>query len=421
MEPAEDDPRARLPRTLRSAWQASTRWERSLLLLSLLALGCSGLRGPLLRADPDYAVEFALRRSLPLDPWAQPWRQLPVYGPDYPGGVAYQTYSSGPDGRDEGGAGDDVLSMFRGGSFRGLSMKVMAIPSLGWQAFALAGLWVALLPRACFGPSKPLSLELLRAAFATAPPAALGAALLASSALGAAVWIGAAAPLGASFALGGALWLLLSLVFLGARLRARPPRAPEPPGERLAYLAARVAARAQGSDAARDELLRLRRSEGLVSEDQLWLAAYLGDAASRRVVEDPPPPALSVDAPRDLVRLLSQAGWSATLRASLALSLLLSADESLNSARRAIALRLEGITPPAEGDYAPGTLAFALALAAADPRPGPARGALAAALEFAREALSEADLLEVIAAAVLPWCLGEGADPEGADPGELPE
>jgi hypothetical protein len=57
-------------------------------------------------ADPELALACSMYDSGSRgDPWGRPWLKLPKN----PGAVFADTYSAGPNGRDEGGLGDDVL------------------------------------------------------------------------------------------------------------------------------------------------------------------------------------------------------------------------------------------------------------------------------------------------------------------------
>jgi hypothetical protein len=93
-----------------AAWWATEAWTaRALVVLAVLGLFAGPLWGPISARAHTSEVVRAFEAKRPLDPWGRPWCIRP--------GVVY---SSGPNGVDETGQGDDV-DVLRTGNMGALS------------------------------------------------------------------------------------------------------------------------------------------------------------------------------------------------------------------------------------------------------------------------------------------------------------
>lgn len=151
---------------LRARLRALTLGDRLAYGLAL-ALGLLALAGPPLAGvlDPRLPASTRYHGGAEADRWGRPWIVV--------GAARFRVRSAGPDGRDEGGAGDDVsvlpeadgrLALYTGGEavLWALGLTVL----VGWEAFRFVR-------RQLRSPRADLPAELLRAAVLAAPWALL--------------------------------------------------------------------------------------------------------------------------------------------------------------------------------------------------------------------------------------------------------
>lgn len=182
-----DSLRARLGR----AWRALSRSQQRNLALAALLLLLAAFLQPVWRGlQPEVAVGAELRHFFSmdpaypfdgtpgLDPWGRRW--VAKLGTDPSGRAIYRwLYSLGPDGVDQGGAGDDVLAIAggRGLLFLGIADSVYLwapICLFGLGVFALGWSWRFGLPLVTSARSRRGELEVLKALVLAPPLCAAG-------------------------------------------------------------------------------------------------------------------------------------------------------------------------------------------------------------------------------------------------------
>ncbi|RMG17643.1 MAG: hypothetical protein D6731_03695 [Planctomycetota bacterium] len=117
MDPSAPAPSPPTPRPAGASPRGARRWLRAWgelpradRFVYALVAGCFALAlfAPPAwdRLDPRLPLTQAYREGAALDPWGRPWVERPY---DVARGEGGEVYSLGPDGRDEGGRGDDVV------------------------------------------------------------------------------------------------------------------------------------------------------------------------------------------------------------------------------------------------------------------------------------------------------------------------
>jgi len=199
--------------------------ERLLLGLALVSVLGGALLLPIASvAWPRYQVWAALpvaglsatqslvtARPAGRDPWGRPWARHPRNQTNY-----FTPRSTGPNGVDEGGGGDDI-------AVDSAMEAVRLAPQLG-ALLAVGFLWLAAAVRALRGGRGPEAWhDAARAAVAASAPAAVVALLVAAWGVPApARALELLVPPGAAVI--GAAWLVLTLAALGWRVRRGVPR-----------------------------------------------------------------------------------------------------------------------------------------------------------------------------------------------------
>lgn len=197
-----------------------------------------------------------------LDPWGNRWRRRDAY-------EGWSVWSKGPDGKDDGGGGDDVSVDTRAAS-------VELAPSMS-VALALLLLWLIAALRALTRPRGPeLGAEVGRALFAASVPAVGLGLLVREHGLPELLERGPGLLLvPREVAVVGAAWLVLSLAALAWRVRPKARRGRLPLRLRTLFLAPLFAATALATAwRGQEAVLERRAGEGRLA------MAFAGDVPS---------------------------------------------------------------------------------------------------------------------------------------------